>query len=134
VPEPTTKVYETAAATTVCTDRDGADAATTGTAVNSLVATQGRETAYVAVNLSAASGGATCTVAVLLYDQRSAFIGLAPPGVQTVTSSTTYKDDSDDADYEAPVASFDLCGAVYYEVRTGDASPSGTRTVKTWAA
>jgi hypothetical protein len=128
-----TSVYELAAVTTVCTDRDGADSGAMNAAVNSLIASNGRETAYVAVNLSAASGGATCTVAVLLYDQRSALIGLAPPGEQTVTSNTTYKEDSDNADYEAPVAAFDLCGAAYYEVRTGDPSPSGTRTVKTWA-
>jgi hypothetical protein len=128
-----TSVYEVAAATTVCEDRDGADSGATNAAVNSLIATNGRETAYVAVNLSAASGGATCTVAVLLYNQNSVLLGLAPPGVQTVTSNTVYKDDSDDADYEAPVAAFDLCGASYFEVRTGDASPSGTRTVKAWA-
>lgn len=117
------------APTVVCTARDGADGVTTGTAVNALNVLNCQTTAYVRLNLSASA--ATCTVFVLLYDAAGDFLCLAPPGVQTVTASAI-KTDADAADFEAPAAAFDLCGAASYEVRTGDAS-SGTRTVTTWA-
>jgi hypothetical protein len=121
--------YEIAAPTSVDSAVDGADSVALDAAVNTLIATEGRTTAYVSVVLS--DNAATVAVAVVLYDQNRALLGLAPSGVQTATASS-YKADSDNVDYYAPILSFDLCGASYFEVRSADAS-AGTRSITAWA-
>lgn len=127
-----TLIYSAAVKVTAASSRDGADAVRLDTPAtgNSLISTRSAQTAYVQAILSAS--GATVDVAVILYSASQEVLGVAAPGVQTATA-TSYTADNDAADYYAPILAFDLAGADYYEVRSGDAS-SGTRTLYTWTA
>lgn len=125
------ETYRRGVVTTVCTDRDGADGKGLDAPINTVIACSGKSTAYVQAVMSVSA--ATVAVVVVIYDINSSTvgIGLAPPGEQTATA-TLYREAASSGDYSTNVLSFDLAGAVSYEVRSADAS-SGTRTIKTWA-